>query len=174
MNYTEFINCCSLLFSCSVMFDSLQPHGLQHARLPCPSPSPGACSNSCLSGRWYHPTILSSVVPFSSCLHSFPTSASFLISQMWNIRWSEYWSFSFSITPSNEYSGFISFRIHWFDLLAVQRSLKNLLQHHSSKARIRQHSALFYGPMVTSIHDYWKNHSFNYMDLCQQSNVSAF
>ena len=71
-----------LLFSHSVMSDSLQPHRLQHARLPCPSPSPGACSNSCPLSQWYHPTISSSVIPFSSCLQSFPASGSFLMSQL--------------------------------------------------------------------------------------------
>ena len=71
----------SVQFSCSVMSDTLQPHGLQHARLPCPSPSPGACSNSCPLSRWCHPTISSSVIPFSSCLQSFPASGSFLMNQ---------------------------------------------------------------------------------------------
>ena len=71
----------SIQFSHSVMPDSLQPHGLQHARLPCPSPTSRACSNSCLSGRWCHPTISSSVIPFSSCLQSFPASGSFPVSQ---------------------------------------------------------------------------------------------
>ena len=99
------------------MSDSLQPHGLQHTRLPCPSPSPGAYSNSCPFSRWCHPTILSSFVPFSSCLQSF--------------------------SPSSEYSGLISFRIGWFDLLAVQGTLKSLLQHHSSKASVLQHTAFF-------------------------------
>ena len=75
------------------------------------------------------------------------------------IRWPKYWSFSFSISPSNEYSGLISFRTDWFDLLAVQGTLKSLLQHHSSKASILPHSSLFHGPTLTSIHDYWKNHS---------------
>ena len=84
------------------------------------------------------------------------------------IRWPKYYSFNFSISPSNEYSGLISFRIDWFDLFAVQGTLKSLLQQHSSKASI-----LLYGPTLTSIHDYWKNHSFDYMDLCGQSNVSA-
>ena len=76
------------------------------------------------------------------------------------IRWPKYWRFRFSISPSNEYSGVISFRIHWFDLPAVQGTLKSLLQHHSSKALILQHSALFIA-QLTSIHDYWKNNSFN-------------
>ena len=76
------------------------------------------------------------------------------------IRWPKYWSFSFSVSPSNDYSGLISFRIDWFDLLAVQGTLKSLPQHHSSKASIFQHSALFNGPTLTSIHDYWENHTF--------------
>ena len=77
------------------------------------------------------------------------------------IRWPKYWSFSFSISPSNEYSGMISFRMNWLDLLVVQRTHKSLLQHHSSKASILRHSAFFYSPTLPSIHDYWKNHSFD-------------
>ena len=90
------------------------------------------------------------------------------------IRWPKCWSFSFSISPSNEYSGLISLRTDWFDLLAVQGNLKSLLQCHSSKASIFPMLNLLYGPTLTSIHDYWKNHSFHYMDLCWQSNVFAF
>ena len=78
-----------------------------------------------------------------------------------HIRWPKYWSFSFRISPSNEYSGLISFRIEWLDLLAVQGTLKSLLQYHSSKASILWHSAFFYDSNLTSIHDYWKNHNFN-------------
>ena len=128
---------CSVQFSRSVVSDSLQPHGLQHARLSCPSPTPAAYSNSCPLSRWCHPTISSSLIPFSSCLQSFLASGSF------PIRWPKYWSFSFSISPSNEYSGLISFRMDWLDLLAVQGSLKSLLQYHSTKASILQHSAFF-------------------------------
>ena len=82
-------------------------------------------------------------------------------------------SFSFSIRPSNAYSGLISFRMYWLELLAVQGTLKSLLQHHSSKSPIPWHSA-FFTVQLTSIHDYWKNHSLDYMDLCWQSNVSVF
>ena len=82
------------------------------------------------------------------------------------IRWPKYWSPSFSISPSNEYSGLISFRIDWFDLLAVQRTPKNLLQHHTSKASILWALSLLYGSTFTSIHDYWENHSFDYTNLC--------
>ena len=86
-----------------------------------------------------------------------------------HIREPKYWSFS--ISPSNEYSGLISYRIHWFDLLAVQGTLKNLVQRHSSKAS--SVLGLLYGPTLTSIHDYWKNRIFDYTDICWQSNVSA-
>ena len=142
----------SVQFSCSVVSYSLRPHGLQHARLPCPSPTPRACSNSCPLSRWYHPTIPSCVVPFSSRLQSFPASRSFL-----RIRWPKDWSFSFSISLSNEYSGLISFRMDWLDLLAVQGTLKSLLQHHSSKASILWHSAFF---MVQLSHPYMTTRVF--------------
>ena len=105
------------------------------------------CSNSCPLSWWCHPTISSSVFP---CPQSFPASGSFL-----RIRWTKYWSFSFSFSPSNEYPGLISFRIYWLDLLAVQGTLNSLLQHHSSKASILWHSAFFtvqfshlYGPLL--------------------------
>ena len=129
-------------FSSTVMSKSLWPHGLQDARLPCPSPTPGDYLNSCPSSWWCHPTISSSVFPFSFHLQSFPASGSFHESVLC-IRWPQYWSFSFSISPSNEHSGLISFRMDWLDLLAVQESLKSLFQHHSLKASILQHSAFF-------------------------------
>ena len=120
-------------FSCSVVPNSLQSHGLQYTRPPCLSPTPGVYPNSCpLVSQWCHPTISSSVIPFSSCPQSFP--ASFFSNELvLCIRWPKYWSFSFSICPSNEYSGWISFRIACFDLLAVQGTLKSLLHHNSSK-----------------------------------------
>ena len=100
-----------LLFSRSVVSDSLRPHGLQHARFPYSSPSSGACSNSHPLSQWCPPTILSSVIPFSSCLQSFPVSSAFFNESVLYIRWPKYWSFSFSISPCNEFSGLISFRI---------------------------------------------------------------
>ena len=112
------------LFSCSVVSDSLWPHGLQNARPSCPSLSPRACSNSCSLSWWRHPTILSSVVPFS-CLLSFLSSRSFLRSWFFILGGQ-----SFSISPSNEYSGLISFRTDWFDLSAAQGDLKSHLQNH--------------------------------------------
>ena len=125
----------------------LRPHGLQHTRLPCPSPTSRACPNSCPSSQWCHPTISPSVIPFSSRLQSFPASGSFPMSQFFaSSGQSEVflkWSFSFSISPSHEYSGLISFRTDWLDLLAVQGTLKNLPQHHSSKASILGCSTFF-------------------------------
>ena len=88
------------------------------------------------------------------------------------ITWPKYWNFS--ISPSNEYSGLISFRIDWFHLLSVQRTLKSFLQHQSLKASSLQCSACFMVQLSTSIHDCWKSHSFDYMDLCQQNDVSGF
>ena len=117
------------------MSNSLQPHGLQYARLLCPPLSPGVCSNSCLKSQWCYLTISSSAARFSFCLQSFSESESFPVRSALHIRWPKYWSFSTS--PSNEYSGLISFKIDWFDLLAVQGALKSLLQPHSSKASIQ-------------------------------------
>ena len=123
-----------------VVFDPLQIHELQHTRFPCPSLSPRACSNSCPSSQWCHPTISSSVVPFSSCLQSFPASGSFPMSQLFT-------SCGQSIAASGSASALpmknplISLKIDWFDQLAVQGTLKSLLQHHNLKASILWHSA---------------------------------
>jgi len=125
------------------MSNSLRHHGLQHARPPCPSPTPGVYSNSCPLSLWYHPTISSSVIPFSSCLQSFPASGSFQMSQLFASGGRSIKSFSFNISSSNEHSGMISFRMDWLDLLAVQGTLKSLFQHHSSKISILWHSAFF-------------------------------
>ena len=146
------------MFSCLVMSTSFGCYGLQYARLPYPLLSLGVCSNSCPLNQWCHPTILSSVVPFflPSIFHSFRVFSN--ESSLHN-RWPKYWSFSFSISPSNEYAGLISFRIDWFDLLAVQGTLKSLLQHNSLKASILWCSAFFCGPTLISVRDYWKNHS---------------
>ena len=124
------------------MSDSSWPHELQHIKLPCPWLSPGVCSNSCLLSWWCFTTISSSVAPFSCHPQFSPASGSFPESALC-IRWTKYWSFCFSISPSNEYSGLISFGIDWFDLLAVQGTLKSLLQLHSSKTSILRRSAFF-------------------------------
>ena len=117
----------SVQFSRSVLSNSLQPHGLQNTRLTCPSPTPRIYSNSCPLSQRCYPTISSSVIPFSSRLQSFPASGSFPTSQFFCIKGPKYWSFSFSISPSSEYSGLISFRMDWVDLLAVQGTLESSL-----------------------------------------------
>ena len=115
------------------MSNSLWPHGLQHTRKPpCPSPTPGVCSNSCSLSRWCHPVIIL-CCPLLLLPSIFPRIRVFSKESALCIRWPKYWSFSFSISPSNENSGLISFRMDWLDLLAVQGTLKSLLQHHSSK-----------------------------------------
>ena len=125
------------------MSDSLWPHESQHARPPCPSPTPGVHSDSRPSSPWCHPAISSWVIPFSSCPQSLPSSESFPMDSTLHMRCPKYWSFSFSIIPSEEIPGLISFRMDWLDLLAVQRTLKSLLQHHNSKASILRCSAFF-------------------------------
>ena len=123
--------------------NSLQPHELQHTMLPCPSLSLGVCSNSCPLSLWCHPTMSPSV---------FASIRKFSSELALHIRWPKYWSFSFTISPSYEYSGLISFRIDWFDL-AAQGTLKSLLWHHNSNASIRWHSAFF---MVRFSQTHWK------------------
>ena len=120
------------------MSNSLRPHGPQHARPRYLPPTPGVYPNSCLLSRWCHPAISSSVIPFSSCLQSFPESGSFQMSQLFASG-----DKSIGVSASNEHSGLISFRMDWLDLLAVQGTLKSLLQHHSSKASILRCSAFF-------------------------------
>ena len=116
--------------------------------------------------------VSSSSTPFSFCIQPIPAIRSFLNESALCITWPKYWSFIFS--PSTEYSGSVFFMIDWSDLLGDQGTLKSLLQHHSSKASAPQHYAFCYGPTCASIHDYWKNHSFDYMVLCLLSDVSAF
>ena len=131
-----------LQFSCSVVSDSLQPHGLQHARPPCPSPTPTVYLNSCPLSRWMlssHLILLSPSPPtFNPSQHQGLFNESAL-----RIRWTKDWNFSFNISPSNEHPELISFRMDWLDFLAIQGTLTSLIQHHSSKASILRRSALF-------------------------------
>ena len=122
---------------------TLQFHESQHARPPCPSSTPEIYSNSCPLSRWCHTAVSSSVVPLSFCPPSLPSIRVFSNESTLRMKWPKYWSFSFSISPSNEYSGLISFRMDWLDLLAVQGTLERLLQHHSTKASIFRCSAFF-------------------------------
>ena len=127
-----------LLFGCSIVSDC----DCKDCRLPCPSLSPWVHSNSCPLSEWCHPTI-SSCHPHLLLPSIFPSIRVFSNELALHIRWPKYWSFSFSLSLSNEHSGLISFRIDCFDLLAVQGTFKSLLQHHSSKASILQCSAFF-------------------------------
>ena len=149
---------------------TLWTRGLQHAWLPCPPPTPGACANLCPSSRWCHPTISSSVIPFSSCLQSFPASESFLRSQFFasgslNIRASA------SVLPMNIQDWFPLWLTGWISLQS--KGLSRVF----SNTTVQKHqflTAQLYAPTLTSIHDHWKNHSLDCTDLCWQSNVSAF
>ena len=135
---------------------------------PCPSLSPRVCSNTCPLSWWCHPTISSPVIPFSSCLRSFPASGSFLVSRPLASGGQ-----SIGASASNEYSGLISFTFDSFDLLAVQGLPKAVL---STTVWKHQFFALnlLHAPTLTSLHDYWKNQSFDCTDLCWQSDVFAF
>ena len=149
----------SVHFSPSVTSDSLRPRGLQHTRLPCLISTLGTYLNSCPSSWWSSShLILSWPLPLWPSI--FPNIRVFSNESVLHIRWPKHWRFSFSISLPNEYSGLIFFRMHWLDLLAVQGTLKSLLQYHSSKASILQSSAFFI-VQLTAIHDCWKNHSFD-------------
>ena len=156
------------------MSDSLWPHGLQHARLLCPPVSYGVCSNSRSLSQWCYLTIWSSAAPFSFCLYSFPSWGSFLMCQLFA-------SCGQSIGASASASTLPMIIQGWFPLgltalicLQSKGFSRNLLQHLNSKASILQHSTFFLVQLSTSVHDYWRYHSFDYMDLCQQTDVSAF
>ena len=146
-----------MLFSHSVMSDSLQPRELQHTRLPC---SPGVCSNSCPSSLMPSNHLILCcpllLLP-STCL----SIRVFSNESVLCIRWSKYWSFSFNISPSNEYSGLISFRMDWMDLSAVQGTFKSLSPTPQFKSISSSALSFLYSPTLTCIHDYWKNHSFD-------------
>ena len=152
----------SVQFSRSVMSSSLRPHESQHARPPCPSPSPGVHSDSCPSSQWCHPAISSSAIPFSSCPQSLPASV-FSNESTLRMKWPKYWSFSLSIIPSKEIPGLISFRMDWLDLLAVQGKESSSVQEESSPTPQHNSSvlSLFHSPTLTSIHDHRKNHSLD-------------
>ena len=164
--------CVSVQFSSSVVSNSLRPHGLQHGRFPCP-PTSGACSNSCPSNLWYHPTVSSSVIPFSPCLQSCPASVSFLMSQ-------------FFISGGKV----LEFQLYHQSFQWISRTnfLQDWLVWSPCSPRDSQESppapqfesisslalSLLHDPTLPSVHNYWKNHRFDQTDLCQQSDVSAF
>ena len=147
----------SVQFSCSIASDSLQPHGLQHARA-----SPSITNSQSLLKLMSIKSVMPSnhlilCRPLLLLPSIFPSIRVFSNESVLRIRRPKYWSFSFSISPSNEYSGLISFRVDWFEILAVQGTLKSLLQYHSSKSINSWVPSFLYSPTLTSIHDYWKN-----------------
>jgi len=141
----------SIQFSGSVVSDSLQPHEPQHARPLYPSPTPRVHPNPCPLNQWCHPSISTSVVSYSSWPQSLPASGSFQMSQLFTSGGQSTGVSISTISPSKKHPGLISFRMNWLDLLAVQGTLKSLLQHHSSKAAILRHSAFF---TVQLLHPY--------------------
>ena len=144
-----------LLFSRSVMLDSLWPHGLQHASLPCPSPTPGACWNSCPLSQWCHPTISSSVVPFSSRLQSFPTSGSFQMSQLFTSSGQSIGALASASVLPMIIQGW--FPLGWTGLISLQA--KGFSRVFSSTTVQKHHFfalSILYGSPLTSIPDYWK------------------
>ena len=148
-------------FSHLVMYDSLEPHGLQHDRLPCPSPTPRDCSNSCLIESVMPSKHLILCCPLLLLPSVFPSIRVFSDESALHNRWPKCWSFSFSISPSNEYSGLISFRMDWLDLLAVQGTLKESSPTPQFKSINSSVLSFLYSPTLISTHDHWKNHSLD-------------
>ena len=152
--------------------NSLPPHGLQHARPPCPSPTPGGCSDSCPSSWWCHPAILSSVVPFF-CLQCFPASGSFPRSQFFaSGGQSTGISASASVLPMNIQDWFPLGLADWIS--SQSKGLSRVFSNTTVQSINSSALIFLYGPTLTSIRDYWKNHSFDSMDFCHQSSIFAF
>ena len=166
-----------LLFSCLVVSDSLWSHGLQHTMLPCLLLSLRVCSNSWPLSQWHHPTISSSVIHFSSCLQSSPKSVSFLMSQFFiSGAQSIGSSASASVLPKNIQDWF---PLGLTGLISLQsKGLSRVSQESSPAPQCESISSLvlsiLYGPTITPVHDSWKNHSFDCVYLCQQSDASVF
>ena len=157
-----------LLFSYSVMSDSLWPYGLQLTKLPCPSHTPGACSNSWPLSQCCHPTISFSVIPFSSCLQYLPASGSFPVSWLFASGAST----SGSVLKMNT-QGWFPLRLTGLSPCCPRDSQESFLtpQFESITSSVL---SILYGPTLTSVHDYWKTRSFDFTDCCWQSNISAF
>ena len=163
-----FCCCCSVAQLYPTLWDPMK-----HIRLPCPSPSPGACSNSYPLSQWCHPTTSSSVIPFSSCLQSFPASGSFPMSQFFASHGQRIGiSASTSVLPMSIQDWF---PLEWTGWISLQsKGLSRVF----SNTTVQKHQFFGAQPSLLSsshiVHDYWKIHTFDYMDFCRQSNVSAF
>ena len=152
--------CTIIQFSCSVMSNSLQPHGLQQTRPPCSSPTPGVYSNSCPLSRWYHPTISSSAIPFSSCLQCFPASGSFQRSQLFTSGGQSIGvSASTVVLPMNIQNWFLLGLTGWISLQS--KGLSRVFSNTTFKSINSSALSFLYSPTLTSIPDYWKNHSLD-------------
>ena len=163
----------SVQFSRSVVFDSLWFHESEHARPPCPSPTPGVHPNPCPLSRWCHPTISSSVVPFSSCPQIFPASGSFPMSQLFASGGQSIGvSASPSVLPMNTQDWCPLGWTRWISLQS--KGLSRVFSNTTVQKINSLVLSYLYSPTLTSIHDHWKNHSIDWTDLCWQSNVSAF
>ena len=162
-----------VVFSYSVLSDSLWPHGLLHTRLPCPSLSPSVCSNLWPMNQWCHSTISSSVTPFSSCLQSLPASGSFPVSQLF--------ASGGQTIQASASAPVLAMNIQdWFPLglTALISLLSKRLSRVFSNSTVQKHQlfllSLLHGPTLTSVHEYWKNHSFDHTDFCQQWVVTYY
>ena len=161
--------CCSVIQSCL----TLRTHGLQHTRIPCPSPTPGACSNSCPLSRWCHPNNPSSVVPFSSCLQSFPAIGPFQMSQFFTSGGQRIGASASASVPPMDIQDW--FPLELTGLISLQsKGLSRVFSNTQFKSINSSAFSFLYGSTLTPVHDYRKNHSFDYIDLCWQSNASAF
>ena len=160
------------------MSDSLQPHGPQHARPPCPSSTHGVYSDSCPLSLSMSLVMLSNILilchPLLLLPSIFPSLRVFSNESVICIRWAKHWSFSFSLSPSNEYSGLIPFRMDWLDLICSPRDSQESSPTPQFKSISSLGLSFLYSPTLTCIHDYWKNHYLDWVELCWQSNVSAF
>ena len=170
-SYRTAIGLGSVRVHCSVVSGSLRPHGLQHARLPCPSPSPRASSNSCPLSRWCHATVSSSVVPFSSCLHSFSASGYFPLSQLFTSGGQNIGASASASVPPMNIQGWFSLGLT--GLISLQsKGLSRVFSNTTVQKFNSSALSLLYGPALTSILDYWKHHRFDYADFCQQCSVT--
>ena len=162
-----------LLFSHLVMSDSLWSHRVQHIRPPCSSLSPRICSNSCPLSWWCHPALSSSVAPFFSCPQSFPESRSFKVSQLFASGGQSIGASALASVLSVNIQ--VWFPLEWTSLISLlSKGLSRVSLAPQFQSINSSVLSLFYGPTLTFVHDYWKSHSFGCMDLCQQSNASAF
>ena len=155
------------------MSSSLWPHGLQHNRLPCPSPSPGVCSNSRPLSQWYYLITISSSAAFSFCLQSFPAPGSFSVSWLFASGSQSIRAFAWALVLPMKIQDWLPLGLTGLISL-LSRGLSRVFSNTTVQSISSSGLSFLYDPTLTSIHDHWKNHSFHHMDLCWKSDVSAF